>query len=190
MFSITLYVTCKGVPGNPGEPGLKGDKVICICLSQTTNLVFTRMLDVTDHEIVSLAPETDNRKAITRDLCNPALPWCIMIKYFFTNIQIIFSCFFVFSQGDFGISGEPGECGYQGDKVGIVFLYVFRWCSRSSMNNKICCSMPGFSYLPVKVFLARHRSPDCSSWLDQCLAGYLCLHLCVCLHQKALCSAV
>lgn len=61
MFSITFYFACKGVPGNPGEPGLKGDKVICICLSQTTNLVFTRMLDVPNHEIVSLTPEKANR---------------------------------------------------------------------------------------------------------------------------------
>lgn len=65
MFSIMLYFACKGVPGNPGEPGLKGDKVIRICLSQNTNLLFTRMLDVTNHKIVSPTKKTNRKHKAT-----------------------------------------------------------------------------------------------------------------------------
>lgn len=82
------------------------------------------------------------------DLCYPALLWCMLLEIF-TNIHIIFSCFFVFSQGEVGLSGEPGECGFQGDKVGVC-LY-----SGSSINNNIGCSMPGFSYLHVKGSLCK-----------------------------------
>lgn len=55
-WMILLYFTsrsaCQGVAGNPGEPGLKGDQVICSCLSQTTNPRFITAPEVTNHMTV------------------------------------------------------------------------------------------------------------------------------------------
>lgn len=54
-MTALFFFASKGVPGNTGEQGLKGDKVICICLSQTTTFLYKRLVNVTNHKIVSLS---------------------------------------------------------------------------------------------------------------------------------------
>lgn len=122
IFLCPLLFYCKGVPGNTGEHGLKGDQVICICLSQTTTLISKIMVNMTNHKIVS--PERHVRQSYTACANHLSKARRSLFNFSFINIHIIFYVY-LFFQGDVGLPGEPGECGFQGDKVGVC-LHMLR----------------------------------------------------------------